>query len=542
MATTTNGQTSDDEIRAAIRSVVDATVRAQPDGDVHAVMIRQQLANANISNERVTAALRGLANGGMLYEDRKAKVAGNDAAKDRKIIQYRATDVYKRHLGLLQPAQPVESAQEMLRALHTYLNAKGFVCSLEEVTNIFLCLQAKPFLILSGISGTGKTKLPRLIADAMDCAHQLVPVKPNWSDNSDLMGYYSVVQGRFVSGQMLEAIRSALDDPNRPHFVVLDEMNLAHVEHYLSDLLSIMETRHRDASGVVTSDRIPIELPNQIAATLNGDVGKGTAEDVDLGGDAFEWLADLRLPWNLFLVGTVNVDETTHPFSRKVLDRAFTVDYNEVDLTSFGVAAGRPERLGQGATRLFLERPLGVQEIYLQAPDFFDALATELNKFNIALREADFHFAYRVRDEIALYMWAWHRHELNGLIRRDDALDHCILQKVLPRCQGSNETARRALENIFRLASVVVPVGEVGVGDAAGSAGAALSEAPQTDLEAAQAQDVSSLPLGQIAGAIDPRAVTEPTGSGRWKYPKTARKSLAMLRRYVDTGFFAYWS
>lgn len=386
MATATNGQESDDEIRAAIRIAVDAAVRAQPDDDIHAVLIRQRLAGADISNERVTAALRSLANGGMLYEDRKAKVAGNDSAKDRKIIQYRATDVYKRHLGLLQPPPPVENAQDMLRALHTYLNAKGFVCSIEEVTNIFLCLQAKPFLILSGISGTGKTKLPRLIAEAMDCAHQLVPVKPNWSDNSDLMGYYSVVQNRFVSGPMLEAIRSALDDSSRPHFVVLDEMNLAHVEHYLSDLLSIMETRHRNASGVITSDRIPIELPNQIAAKVNGEASKEPVEEVDLGSDVFEALGDLRLPWNLFLVGTVNVDETTHPFSRKVLDRAFTVDYNEVDLTSFGVTGGNAKRLGQGSMHLFLDRPLSVQEIYTEAPAFFDALAAELSQFNAALR------------------------------------------------------------------------------------------------------------------------------------------------------------
>lgn len=542
MATATNGQASDDEIRAVIRASVDAAVRETPDGDIHAVMIRQRLARTDISNERVTAALRGLANGGMLYEDRKAKVAGNDAAKDRKIIQYRATDVYKRHLGLLQPAPPVESAQDMLRALYTYLNEKGFVCSLEEVTNIFLCLQAKPFLILSGISGTGKTKLPRLIADAMDCSHQLIPVKPNWSDNSDLMGYYSVVQNRFVSGQMLEAIRSALDDPSRPHFVVLDEMNLAHVEHYLSDLLSIMETRHRNASGVITSDRIPIELPNQINAKVSGEASKEAADEVELGGDVFDALLDLRLPWNLFLVGTVNVDETTHPFSRKVLDRAFTVDYNEVDLTSFGVMGGSPERLGQGSMKLFLERPLGVQEIYAEEPAFFNALAAELSQFNAALREADFHFAYRVRGEIALYMWAWKRHDLHALLHRDDALDHCLLQKVLPRCQGSSETARRALENVFRLASRPVVLDSAESGAAASTASVGSNPGGEAEASVTATPDEIESVSGAMAGAIDPRAVIEPTGSVRWKYPKTARKSLAMLRRYVDTGFFAYWS
>lgn len=147
-----------------------------------------------------------------------------------------------------------------------------------------------------------------------------------------------------------------------------------------------------------------------------------------------------------------------------------------------------------------------------------------------------------MRDEIALYMWAWQRHELHVLLQRDGALDHCLLQKVLPRCQGSSETARRALENVFRLASSVVAVDSTGAGDAAGAASVSLPADSEAAPATAVTRDASEPLPEEVVGAVDPRTVTEPTGSLRWKYPKTARKSLAMLRRYVDTGFFAYWS
>lgn len=530
---------ADTDLRAAIRKAIDATVRSDSDGDVNAVVIRQRLSRPDISNERVTAALRGLASTGLLYEDRKAKVVGNDSAKDRKIIQYRATDVYKRLLGLIEAPPPATNPVEMMRSIHAYVDGAGFVCSLQDVTNYFLCLQAKPFVILSGISGTGKTRLPRLVAEAMDSAHQLIPVKPNWSDNSDLMGYYSVTQDRFVTGQMLEAIRAALDDPARPHFVVLDEMNLAHVEHYLSDLLSVMETRRKTASGEIITDRIPLDLPsgavsNQTpsgSAVATAKTGHTGSFDVGVEDPAelVESLENIRLPWNLFLIGTVNVDETTHPFSRKVLDRAYTIDYNDVDLTHFGRRAQQGQRLVAEAMEVFLRRPLSVQEVYGSAPDFFDEIAKDLTVINASLQKADMHFAYRVRDEIALYMWAWRSHQLEEVLSRDDAFDNCLLQKILPRCQGSSDTARQALEAIFRFASVTKTTGGIGT-DTAPQAGDPSTSAPTEGIDAESRQ------------IIDPRLVVEPQGAERWRFPRTARKSLAMLRRYVDTGYFAFWS
>ena len=461
-----------------------------------------------ISLEPTKAKLRSLARAGRLREVESAKVRGAVSAKDRKVLHYLPTEEYLAALGIPpEPEQepgvemPVMEPQAILQSIEEHLAAAGFVTSVAEITNFFLCLQAKPFVILSGVSGTGKSRMPRLVCEAIGAAYRLIPVKPNWTDNSDLMGYRNVIDGRFVGGPLLDAIGAALNEPGRPHFVVLDEMNLAHVEHYLSDLLSLMETRRRDADNCVVTDTLPL----------------GFAEGEGQGDMRLGW----HLPWNLFLVGTVNVDETTHPFSRKVLDRAYAIDQDQVDLTSFGAWVRRAgEHVPpQGAGVLFLDRPLAVGEVFADDPDFFRQIAEELAAVNVFLRPAGLHFAYRVRDEISLYMWAWRRHRLDGFMSRDEAFDFCLLQKVLPRCQGSSEAARQALEGVIAHAERVARVGQ---GD----------EPPEPEPDADGVDD----DVGAEAREVR-RAETSVA-----RYPRTALKGRAMLERYRDTGYFAFWS
>ncbi len=121
-----------------------------------------------------------------------------------------------------------------------------------------------------------------------------------------------------------------------------------------------------------------------------------------------------------------------------------------------------------GGARLLLDRPFSVREVYTSDRAFFDEIAVALAEVNAHLRGAGLHFAYRVRDEIALYMYAWKRHGLSILLSRDEAFDLCLLQKVLPRCQGSAEAARRALEGVFRYCaaevSIEAPAPQAGLG------------------------------------------------------------------------------
>jgi hypothetical protein len=536
---------------AAIGAALAARVRAAPEGAVNAPELRAGMAEQDRPSSQVVssylARLARPAEGtAYLAAAGQVKVA-NPASKDRPVTQYRATDAFKRHLGLLPQAVAVTDAAGLLRAVQAYLEARGFACTLDELANFYLCLQAQPFVLLSGISGTGKSRLPRLFAEATGSARETVPVKPNWSDNSDLMGYYSSTLDRFVPGRMLEAVRAALETADRPYFVVLDEMNLAHVEHYLSDVLSVMESRTPGAGGTATTDPLPVDVP-AVPGTPGGarrGAGGDGDENAEPEADPFAEFRDLPLPWNLFLVGTVNVDETTHPFSRKVLDRAFAIDYDAVDLTRFaGTARGAAPVPVEGARPLLLERPVEVRQVYADAPAFFNGLAEELAGLNAALRPAGSHFAYRVRDQVLLYMWAWRARGLEAILTRDRAFDFCLLQKVLPRCQGSTDVARRALEAVYRHAALPRPAA---VPPAVG-AGEELEAAPGADAAPAQ-RPVGDVPTPAAARRaprpevpLDPYAVDEVAGAAVWRYPRTAAKALAMLRRYADTGYFAFWS
>src|SRR5690606_11783951 len=167
--------------------------------------------------------------------------------------------------------------------------------------NLYLSLKTKPFVILAGVSGTGKTKLVKLFAEALGALSQnnqfaLIPVRPDWSDPSDLLGYKALSR-IFRPCLLAEVLVEASKPGNRskPYFICLDEMNLARVEHYFSDLLSIIETQEWKGDRIVT---MPLINKDTLAA-----------EDQLIYGN-------LSLPDNVYLIGTVNMDETTHPFSK----------------------------------------------------------------------------------------------------------------------------------------------------------------------------------------------------------------------------------
>ncbi len=198
-----------------------------------------------------------------------------------------------------------------LTRISQYISAKGFSYEDGFIENFYLSLKAKPFVILAGTSGTGKTKLVKLFAEAIGATvdngrYKLVPVRPDWSDSTDLFGYVDL-NGQYIPGALTEFIITAISDQTKPYFLCLDEMNLARVEYYLSDILSIIETRHFD-NDQITTDTI---AESDIAVASHGK---------------------LFLPENLYIIGTVNMDETTFPFSKKVLDRANTIEFSYVNL------------------------------------------------------------------------------------------------------------------------------------------------------------------------------------------------------------------
>lgn len=314
---------------------------------------------------------------------------------------------------------------DLISHIHKYIESKGFLYSRKEVTNLFLSLKTKPFVILSGISGTGKTKIAQLFAESIGANEKngqfkLIPVRPDWSDGSDLLGYIDI-KGDFKEGPLTTVIKEANRNSDLPYIVLLDEMNLARVEYYFSDILSVMESKKWKDGTIISS---PL-LPQEIAGFT------------------------MELPNNLYIIGTVNMDETTHPFSKKVLDRANTIEFNRVDLGNLTflkeIDEINPYLISQ---KKLSPKYLFLKDAYQEHVDVINKAIEELIKINGALELMHAHVGYRVRDEICFYLVY---NEEENLLSFNEALDNCILQKILPRISGSDARVDQLLKDLYNL-------------------------------------------------------------------------------------------
>ncbi|MGM0751768.1 MAG: McrB family protein [Bacillota bacterium] len=316
------------------------------------------------------------------------------------------------------------SSANLIKHIKKYINAKGFYFTKEDVINLFLSLKTKPFVILSGISGTGKTKIVQLFAESLGAMTDngqfaLIPVRPDWSDGSDLIGYRDI-KGEFQAGPLTKILMEANKPENsdKPYFLLLDEMNLARVEYYFSDLLSVMESRDRQDGEMVSAPVVEEE-----------EVGR------------------LLLRDNFYIIGTVNMDETTHPFSPKVLDRANTIEYNDVVLDHFGFlikdSIAEPVAIDN---QLLAGRFLNLKDAFFDHEELVRKVTGLLVEVNTLLEPIKAHFGYRVRDEICFYMI--YNNE-GQLMEFDDAFDYQLVQKVLPRLTGNDLKTEEALKKLF---------------------------------------------------------------------------------------------
>lgn len=312
-------------------------------------------------------------------------------------------------------------------------------------------IKSKPFLLLAGISGTGKSRIVRELARACweegtdeykaqkPKNFQMVQVKPNWHDSSDLIGYVSRVSGKaeFVAGEFLKFIAKAWEDVETPYFLCLDEMNLAPVEQYFAEYLSVIETRKSHEEGTVTTDPILEKSAEDWYRVLTSEL---TNEDNVRNRFLEEGIC---IPQNLIVVGTVNMDETTFSFSRKVLDRAMTIEMNEVDL--YGGLTKRHESIGKLDNAELVGSAVEGVDIYNDNTDVCDIALGYLQKINGVLEGTPFKIAYRTRNEFLLYV-------VNNLPYCKDengndleqgyviarALDEITSMKILSRIEGDD--------------------------------------------------------------------------------------------------------
>lgn len=325
-------------------------------------------------------------------------------------------------------------------------------------------IKSKPFLLLAGISGTGKSRIVRELARACWDENseeykaqkpknfQMVQVKPNWHDSSDLIGYVSRVSGKaeFVAGEFLKFVAKAWEDVETPYFLCLDEMNLAPVEQYFAEYLSVIESRKSHKDGTVTTDPIVEKADEEWYFNLTASL----TSDEDIRKQFNE--QGICIPQNLIVVGTVNMDETTFSFSRKVLDRAMTIEMNEVDL--HGGLTEHNEQIGKlGKAELIGSAVEGV-DVYKGYTDVCETALGYLQKVNDVLEGTPFKLAYRTRNEFLLYV-------VNNLpyCKDDDdqelpqeyviarALDEITCMKVLSRIEGDDtKVSDELLDNLSK--------------------------------------------------------------------------------------------
>lgn len=376
-----------------------------------------------------------------------------------------------------------------------------------NVLSYLSAIRTKPFLLLAGISGTGKSRIVKEMAYA-SCPDEgdlrkdktspgnycLVEVKPNWNDSTELLGYETVLDGgNYHLTKFVKFLIKAMQHENVPFFVCLDEMNLAAVEQYFAEFLSILESR-KDVDGTIKSEPlIPAAIFNKYDNKLLKELfpskekqEKGTGYPVvdeelaPYSNTTYEILREegLRIPRNLIVVGTVNMDDTTYQFSRKVIDRAMTIEMNEVNLNDMfdiekpDALSYREDVVDKGwffapfaqSNNVLQqmnndERELLTEKIKATIGQTYADGTTTPDSLEAILSKTPFRIAYRVVNELILHFYAlrWENKDAEFEELYNKALDNILMMKVLPRIEGNEDLVKEPLAQLATWTEVAYP-------------------------------------------------------------------------------------
>jgi energy-coupling factor transporter ATP-binding protein EcfA2 len=323
-------------------------------------------------------------------------------------------------------------------ALVEAFSKSGLVFSKSILKRFIASLCTKQFLILTGLSGSGKTKLAQAFAKWISESNDqylLVPVGADWTNREPLLGYpNSLEPQKYVTPEsgVIQIITKSIENPDKPYFLILDEMNLSHVERYFADFLSAMESKE--------------------SVKLYSDSDRYTKFDNDNKPVSESRVLDkFKLPSNLFIIGTVNIDETTYMFSPKVLDRANTIEFrlteDDLDLFFQNSSSVNLSNLHEGSNESKPGLGFNQSKIFMdlvnKSNDKIDysRIGDVLKMFFINLKNAGAEFGYRSINEIA---------RLIGNLEYfgsslDEAIDIAVMQKLLPKLHGSRSKMIRVL-------------------------------------------------------------------------------------------------
>ena len=416
------------------------------------------------NNYKDDKGLKFLSDAGLFEEER----GGIKSIKKKYVIKY--SNILSSLSIITDDKQTLNSKE--ITAVQDY--------TIEQATSFrpyLTAVKSKPFLLLAGISGTGKSRIVRELARAcwdVDSEEykaqkpknfEMVQVKPNWHDSGELIGYVSRVSGKaeFVAGDFLKFVAKAWEDLETPYFLCLDEMNLAPVEQYFAEYLSVVESRKRNEEGMVVTDPIIYpqyehERDQNTGELISKEWYKNLVKELLAECPTEKSFAlnkqfmseGISLPQNLVVIGTVNMDETTFSFSRKVLDRAMTIEMNEVDL--YGGLTDRHEVIGKIGNNELVGTAVEGVDVYSDNKDVCDTAISYLAKLNEILEGTPFKVAYRTRNEFLLYV-------VNNLPYSMDkegnklpqgyviarALDEITSMKILSRIEGDDTKVKESL-------------------------------------------------------------------------------------------------
>lgn len=360
-------------------------------------------------------------------------------------------------------------------------------------TDYLRAMRTKPFLLLAGISGTGKSRIVKQMAfdSCPDNAvlrsdltspgnYCLIEVKPNWHDSTELLGYESQIgKPHYQLTPFVKFLAKAMLYPDVPFFVCLDEMNLAPVEQYFAEFLSVLESRTKIDGHIVSEPLVKADifkkynLSKSLFSTEKEekiyDQAQSTVEPEQQYGKEVEVYNSLekyglRIPENVIVIGTVNMDETTHQFSRKVIDRAMTIEMNLPEGEPFMDFFNNASELGYRSTPISPSLYLATET---KASDVVKALSKDnaektdwlkgevasfLTNLNEKLDGTPFKVAYRVQNELMLYFYQLWLEDKTARWRDilNTACDQILMMKVLPRMEGDGELLETPLDELAR--------------------------------------------------------------------------------------------
>ncbi|WP_051229639.1 McrB family protein [Psychroserpens burtonensis] len=343
---------------------------------------------------------------------------------DKNLLAF-IKDKFKAKSDTIENSKPKTTQLELSEKFQKVCKASGLRYTPELITRYISSLATKPFVLLSGLSGSGKTKLAEAFAKWIcksEEQYALIPVGADWTNREPLLGYPNALKdSEYVKpdNDALDLLLRAKDDETRPYFLILDEMNLSHVERYFADFLSTMES-----DNVIPLHKIKNEV-NKVPPIL-------------------------KLPKNLFIVGTVNIDETTYMFSPKVLDRANTIEFRvkEDEIKDFlekpnAIDLNKLESAGASMATNFVTIATKKEDYQLSVDQ-----QEEVHKFFKELQKSGAEFGYRTAFEISKLIFKLKEF---GLDNNDVKTDIAIMQKMLPKLHGSRTKLARTLKPLAKL-------------------------------------------------------------------------------------------